>query len=93
MNSDNTAGDAARPGNKPIDYAQVGNVRIPIWRNTSAKGDFVTAGVPELRYKDGDEWKTSTSYCMTDCLCLAEAGREASEKIREHSRSRASRAA
>jgi hypothetical protein len=80
--------------NKPADHVQVGNVRIAIWRNTTANGERFSAGVPELSYKDGEEWKTSTSYSMTDLLHLAEASREASAKIRDLSRNRgASRAA
>jgi hypothetical protein len=80
--------------NKPADHVQVGNVRIAIWRNATANGERYSAGAPEPSYKDGEEWKTSTSYSMTDLLHLSEAAREASARIRELSRNRgAARAA
>ncbi len=78
--------DGAR---KPEATARVGNVEIAIWRNQGSKGDFYTASAPSLRYKDGEEWKTGTSYKDNDLLSLAEAAREAAAKIRELSRGRA----
>lgn len=73
---------------RPEATARVGNVEIAIWRNHGSSGDFYSASAPTIRYKEGDEWKTGSSYGMLDLLSLAEAAREASSKIRELSRGR-----
>ena len=74
-----------------MDTARVGNVEITIWRNLGANGTYYTASAPSIRYKDeqSGEWKESNSYGTLDLLALAEAAREASQKIRDLSKSRA----
>jgi hypothetical protein len=93
MDHSNT--EAGEPGEqqetatrRPVDTAKVGNVEIPIWRNRGANGDFFTASSPRIRYKDekSGEWKDGNSYGALDLLALAEAGREASAKIRDLSK-------
>ena len=75
-------------GRRPEATARVGNVEIAVWRNAGTGGDFFTASSPTIRYKDGEEWKTGSSYGAVDLLALAEAAREASQKIRDLSKSR-----
>jgi hypothetical protein len=77
---------------RPVDTAKVGNVEIAIWKNHGPKGDFYTASAPTIRYRDekaDGEWKDGNSYGALDLLSLAEAAREASQKIRDLSKSRA----
>jgi|HubBroStandDraft_1064217.scaffolds.fasta_scaffold1819542_1 hypothetical protein len=76
---------------RPVDTAKVGNVEIAIWKNHGQSGDFYTASTPTIRYKDdkaGGEWRDGNSYGALDLLSLAEAAREASQKIRDLSKSR-----
>jgi hypothetical protein len=78
-----------RPARRPEFTIRVGNVEIAGWKNQGSSGDFYTTSSPTIRYKDGEEWKTGSSYGALDLLALAEAAREASAKIRELSKSRA----
>ncbi len=75
-------------GRRPIDTAKHGNVEIAIWKNQGSGGDFFTASSPTIRYKDGEEWKSGSSFGRHDLLDLAEAAREAATKIRDLSRGR-----
>lgn len=83
--------DQQGSGRRPEHSVRVGNVDIAIWKNarTEGGGQFYTASAPTLRYRDGEEWKDSTSFGPMDLLALAEAAREASAKIRELSKGRA----
>jgi hypothetical protein len=74
--------------NRPVDTARHGNVEIAIWRNEGSNGDFYSASVPTIRYKDSDEWKDGTNFKRHDLLDLAEAAREAATKIRDLQKSR-----
>jgi hypothetical protein len=58
--------------NKPVEKIRVGSVQVSIWRNEGQEGPFFTASV-ELSYKDGDQWRTSTSYGLRDLINLAKA--------------------
>jgi hypothetical protein len=73
------------PGVKrPVDTARHGNVEIAIWRNSSAKGEFLSASSPTIRYKDeAGQWKDGSNFGRHDLLDLAEAAREAASKIRD----------
>jgi hypothetical protein len=75
---------------RPEHTVRVGNVKIAIWKNKRTEGgaEFYTASAPEIGYKDGEEWKSSSSYGPMDLLALAEASREASAKIRELTKGR-----
>jgi hypothetical protein len=60
--------------NKPVDEVRYGNVKIPIWRNSTANGDFYTAGSPQVSYKDDQgNWKESKSHIATDMLMMSKA--------------------
>jgi len=84
------AEDEQGSARRPEHTVRVGNVEIAIWRNKKTEGgaEFFTASAPQIRYKDGDEWKNGSSYGPMDLLALAEASREASAKIRELSKGR-----
>jgi hypothetical protein len=73
---------------RPEFTVKVGNVEIAGWKNEGANGTLYTTSAPTIRYKDdkSSEWKDGSSYGATDLLCLAEAAREASAKIRELSK-------
>lgn len=73
---------------RPEFTVKVGSVEIACWKNEGANGTFYTTSAPTIRYKDekSGEWKDGNSYGALDLLCLAEAAREASAKIRELSK-------
>jgi hypothetical protein len=74
--------------NRPVDTARHGNVEIAIWRNEGTKGEFYSASIPTIRYKDGEEWKEGSNFGRHDLLDLAEAAREAALKLRDLQRSK-----
>lgn len=60
-------------GNKPIHHVRFGDLSVPIWENQSSRGPFLSAGLPEKRYRDDQsgEWKTSKSLTAKDCTALS----------------------
>lgn len=82
--------EAQRSARRPEFTVKVGSVEIAAWRNHGANGDFFTTSSPTIRYKDekSSEWKDGNSYGALDLLCLAEAAREASARIRDLSKGR-----
>ena len=87
--AEESAESQASSARRPEATARVGNVEIAVWRNQGSSGEFYSASAPTIWYKDGEEWKTGTSYGPIDLLALSEAAREASAKIRELSKGRA----
>jgi hypothetical protein len=79
-----------RSARRPEFTARVGNVEIAVWKNQGQNGEFFTASPPTVRYKDDKDgqWKDGSSYGAVDLICLAEAAREASAKIRDLSKAR-----
>lgn len=71
---------AARPNSGPVDSFADGPVQVSIWENASARRAFRTATL-QLRYKDGEDWKTGSSYGANDLLHLEAAAREARRRI------------
>lgn len=69
-------------GNKPVDRFHEGSVQVSIWEKTGAKGLFRTASF-QLRYRDGEEWRTSNSYGLTDLENMEKAAREAHARIQK----------
>src|SRR5580692_3590382 len=66
--------------NKPVERFHDGPVCVSIWEKTGTKGLFRTASF-QLRYRDGEEWKTSQSYSLSDLEHLEKAALEARERI------------
>jgi hypothetical protein len=63
-----------------VDHFHEGLVRVSIWEKSGGKGLFRTASF-QLRYRDGEEWKTSQSYSLSDIEHLEKAAREACARI------------
>ncbi len=54
----------ARPSDgkhKPVHEVRLGRVKAAIWANDTDNGTRHNVSITRL-YKDGDEWKTSTSF-------------------------------
>ena len=67
-------------GRGPVDSFNDGPVHVSIWENASAQRAFRSATL-QLRYKDGDNWKSGTSYRANDLLHFEAAAREARRRI------------
>jgi len=65
---------------QPVDKFTEGHIHVSIWENQGVKGAFRSATI-QLRYKDGDEWKTGSSYGPVDLKHLESAAKEARTRI------------
>lgn len=70
---------------QPVDKFTDGHVHVSIWENEGVKGAFRSATV-QLRYKDGNEWKTGSSYGPADLKHLESAAKEARTRIEKWQR-------
>ena len=61
---------------RPAHEVRIGAIKAAIWANRSEGGVYHTVTF-DRRYKDGEEWKTSTSFGRNDLLTLAKLADEA----------------
>ena len=68
--------------NRPVFVARYGSIKASVWRNETKNGPMHNVTV--LRsYKDGEEWKDSSSFGYDDLLVLAKALGDAHSWIHE----------
>ena len=67
--SEETKTEKAKP---PVKKFNVGSVQASVWQRQAEGGIFYTASF-QLSYKDGEEWKTSSSYSRHDLINLVKA--------------------
>ncbi len=73
---------ATETKNPPAERIRVRSVEIAIWRNTSDKGTFFSAGQPKVSYKDRDgNYQTSKSLNGFNLVDLAEASLTANRTL------------
>jgi hypothetical protein len=81
---DNAANENAESKRRPEFSVRHGNVEIAVWRNDGTNGEFLSASIPTIRYRDAaGDWKDGSSFGRHDLLDLAEAARETATKIRD----------
>ena len=68
--------------NKPVDEVRLGTIKAAIWRNDGEKGARYSVTFERL-YKDGSEWKTSSSFGRDELLLLAKVADRAHSRIFE----------
>jgi hypothetical protein len=61
---------------RPIHEIKIGLVRAAIWRNEGTNGSWYNVTFERL-YKDGDDWKSSSSFGRDDLLPLAKLADQA----------------
>ncbi|MCL4740962.1 MAG: hypothetical protein KJZ54_02050 [Phycisphaerales bacterium] len=61
---------------KPVHVVRYGAIKAAIWRNETSAGPMYNVTVSRT-YKEGDEWRESTSFGADDLLVLAKALNEA----------------
>lgn len=65
-----------RMNNKPVHVVRYGAIKAAIWCNQTANGPMHNVTLTRS-YKDGEEWKESTSFGTDDLLAAAKALSEA----------------
>jgi len=66
---------------KPVFEHRLNHIRVSVWANKSDHGRFFNTVIVR-RYKDGDEWKDSTSFNgLADLALVGEATRLARDFI------------
>ena len=60
-------------GNRPVHEIKLGRVRASIWTNESDRQDvWYSVSISRL-YRDGDDWKTTTSFSRDDLPLVSKA--------------------
>lgn len=62
----------AKTPNKPVHEIRFGHVKAVVWKNQTANGHMFNVTVARI-YKEGDEWKESSSFGTDDLLVLGKA--------------------
>lgn len=58
--------------NRPVNEIRYGYVKVLVWANDTSNGTRHNVTVARI-YKDGDEWKETSSFGRDDLLSLAKA--------------------
>jgi len=67
---------------KPVHEIRLNGIRASIWRNDTDAGPRYNTTF-ERSYRDGEQWKTSSSYGATDLLTLGFVAQQALQWIME----------
>jgi hypothetical protein len=67
-------------GNQPVFKIRHGVLSAGVWRQETDKGPMFNVSF-QRSYKDGEEWKTSTSFGQNDLLLLSHMAMEAFDWI------------
>ena len=68
---------------KPVFEQRLNSIRVSVWENESEHGLFYNTVIVR-RYKDGDDWKDSSSFNgLADLALVTEAARLARKFITE----------
>lgn len=58
--------------NRPVHEVRYGSVKAVIWKNKTSNGHMMNVTVARI-YKDGNEWKESSSFGADELPTLAKA--------------------
>jgi hypothetical protein len=56
--------------NRPVHVVRFGSIKAAVWRNQTSSGPVHNVTVSRS-YKDGEQWKESSSFGFDDLLSLA----------------------
>ena len=59
--------------NKPVYEVRIYPVKVAVWRNETKENSAFYSTTVERSYKDGDEYKSTTSFNRDDLLKLSKA--------------------
>ncbi len=68
---------------QPVHDIRRGRIKAAIWQNETENGTHYNVTFSRL-YKDGEDWKDSTSFSRDDLLVVAKVANEANSWIYEH---------
>lgn len=68
---------------RPVHEVRMGRIRAAVWENETQNGTRHNVSFSRL-YKDGDEWKDSSSFGRDDLPLLAKVADQAHSWIFEH---------
>jgi hypothetical protein len=68
---------------KPVHEVRLGRIKAAIWANETDNGTRHNVSITRL-YKDGDEWKTSTSFGREELPLVAKVADLAHTWIYQH---------
>lgn len=74
------------PARRPAHSVRIGPVEAAVWENERKDGTPFYSVAFKRTYKDGEDWKESSSYGERDCLSLARAALEAQAWIGQQMR-------
>ncbi|MCA9178393.1 MAG: hypothetical protein KDB14_28225 [Planctomycetales bacterium] len=69
--------------NKPVDQIKLGRLRAAIWRVVTADGSTFHTFSVERNYKDGDSYKSTGSFALSDALALSKLADRVDSRIRQ----------
>lgn len=78
----NTRNKPTPSGNPPVYKIRHGALSASVWRQDTEKGPMFNVSF-QRSYKDGEEWKTSTSFGQHDLLLLSFMATQAFQWISE----------
>ena len=68
-----TVGSAMSVGNRPVHEIKLGRIRASVWTNESSQQHvWFSVSISRL-YRDGGEWKTTTSFGRDDLPLVSKA--------------------
>ncbi len=65
---------------KPIAEVRTGSIKATIWKNATENGARFNVTFDRL-YKDGDKWKSTSTFGRDDLLLLAKVADQAHTRI------------
>jgi hypothetical protein len=68
---------------RPVHEVRIGLVKAAVWRNEGSSGAWHSVSFERI-YKDGDDWKSTSSFGRDDLLVLAKVADLAHTWIIEH---------
>ena len=68
---------------RPVHEIRIGLVRAAIWKNDGSNGAWYSASIERI-YKEGEEWKSTSSFGRDDLLVLAKVADQAHTWVVEH---------
>lgn len=75
---------ATKQAARPVHECKLGRIKAAIWENATQHGSRHNVTVSRL-YRDGEEWKDSTSFGRDDLLLVAKVVNQAHSWIFENS--------
>lgn len=82
MSNGNGNGQQQGSNNRPAQTFRYGAIKCVIWRNEGRNGPFYSTVITRS-YKDGEDWKESSSFGQEDLPTVAKAALDAHSWVQE----------